>query len=78
MDFQRLQFAAYLRDAALKKVAEDTKHMPPAAAKEYRDENLIEIATEIFKEVDDIANSAQDVENERASQRLAEWASGTD
>lgn len=78
MDFERLQFAAYLRDAALKQIAAETRHLPPAAAKAYRDENLVGVATEIFKEVDDIANSAQDLENELESVRMSNWASATD
>jgi len=75
MDFQRLQFAAYLRDAALKRIAENTKNAPPAAAAEYLKENLILIATEIFEEVDDIAGS---VEANASDRRSREWAGSID
>ena len=75
MDFERLQFAAYLRDAALKRIAENTKGVPPAAAAEYLKENLILIATEIFEEVDDIAGSVEANANDR---RTREWAGSID
>lgn len=72
MDFQRLQFAAYLREEALKKIAETTRDMLPQEADAYREEHLIKVATEIFEEIDFIAGSAEANANDRSARSWTE------
>lgn len=65
MDFQRLQFAAYLRDQAMSQIDDSTRNMLRGEADAYRKEHLVRIATEIFEEVDDIAESIEANANDR-------------
>lgn len=72
MDFQRLQFAAYLRDEALKRIGEESRRMLGGPAAEYREENLIRIAIEIFEEVDGIADAMDANANDRHARSWTE------
>ncbi len=72
MDFQRLQFAAYLRTEAMKRIDDETSRMLRGEAEAYRKEHLVRVATEIFEEVDDIAGAAEANANDRRGRSWTE------